>query len=194
MDLAGRWPLDTHLDVRDELLAAWGDPRRGYHDLRHLAEVLDRLADLGCDDDVVLLAAWFHDGVHDGAADDEERSAAWAERALPSDLAPEVARLVRMTGRHRPAPGDRRGQLLSDADLAILAAPADRYATYVSDVRREYAAVPDDDFARGRAAVLTDLLAKDALFHTDTAHVLWEERARANVTVELATLRVAGPG
>ncbi|WP_432477535.1 HD domain-containing protein [Nocardioides sp. GXQ0305] len=188
MDLAGRWPLETHLDVRDELLAAWAGPDRGYHDLRHLAEVLDRLTDLGSDDDVVRLAAWFHDGVHDGAADDEERSAVWAERVLPAGLGREVGRLVRTTERHRPDEGDERGRLLSDADLAILAAPPGRYAEYVADVRREYAAVPDDDFARGRAAVLADLLAKPSLFHTDTARRLWEDRARANVTAELARL------
>ena len=187
-DLAARWPLDTHLDVRDELLAAWGGPRRAYHDQRHLEEVLDRLDELGCDDVVVLLAAWFHDGVHEGAADDEERSAAWAEHTLPRDVAPEVGRLVRMTARHRPGADDLRGQLLSDADLAILAAPAVRYAEYVADVRHEYAAVPDADFARGRAAVLRDLLAKESLFHTGTARELWEERARGNVTAELAAL------
>ena len=34
------WPLSTHSDVRDELLAAWD--RDGYHDLLHLTEVLDR--------------------------------------------------------------------------------------------------------------------------------------------------------
>ena len=187
-DLAERWPLDTHLEVRDELLAAWGGPARSYHDLRHLAEVLDRLADLRCDEVVVLLAAWFHDAVHDGAPDDEERSAAWAERVLPSGLAPEVGRLVRMTERHRPDPGDRPAELLSDADLAILAAPAARYAEYAADVRREYAAVPDADFSRGRAAVLADLLGKESLFHTDRARELWEERARANVTAELSRL------
>jgi predicted metal-dependent HD superfamily phosphohydrolase len=188
MDLAARWPLASHLDVRDELLAAWAGPGRSYHDRRHLAEVLDRLGDLGCVDEVVLLAAWFHDGVHGGAEDDEERSAAWAERALPVEVAPEVARLVRMTARHRPDADDHRGQLLSDADLAILAAPPERYAAYVRDVRREYAAVPEADFARGRAAVLRDLLAKDTLFHTPTARRLWEARARANVTAELSSL------
>ncbi len=187
-DLPGRWPFAGQVDLRDELLAAWAEPGRRYHDRRHLAEVLDRLAELGCDDVTVLLAAWFHDAVHVGAPDDEERSAAWAERALPVDVAPEVARLVRMTERHRPAADDPRGQLLSDADLAILAAPAERYADYVADVRQEYGAVPDDDFARGRAAVLRDLLAKNSLFHTAAARDLWEDRARANVTAELAHL------
>lgn len=191
-DLADRWPLATHLDVRDQLVEAWAEPGRRYHDQRHLAEVLDRLVELGCDDVTVLLAAWFHDAVHEGARDDEERSAAWAESALPDDVAAEVGRLVRMTARHRPTADDLRGQLLSDADLAILAAPPDRYADYVRDVRQEYAAVPDDDFARGRTAVLRDLLDKDSLFHTASARELWEERARANVSAELARLAPLG--
>ena len=188
MDLAARWPLGTHLDVRDALLAAYAEPDRHYHDRRHLAEVLERLAELGCEDDVVVLAAWFHDAVHDGAAGEEERSAAWAERVLPPEVAGEVGRLVRVTERHRPEADDERGQLLSDADLAILAAPPERYDGYVRDVRVEYADVPDDDFDRGRAAVLRDLLAKDTLFHTASARERWEDRARANVADELATL------
>ena len=192
MDLADRWPLTSHLDVRDDLLAAWGAPGRRYHDRRHLGEVLDRLAELGCEDAVVLLAAWFHDAVHEGDRDDEERSAVWAERALPDDVAPEVARLVRMTERHRPADDDPRGQLLSDADLAILAASPERYAEYVRDVRAEYAAVPDEHFARGRTAVLGDLLAKESLFQTASGRERWEEAARANVSAELATLRGSG--
>ena len=191
MSLAERWPLDGRDHVRDELLAAWGAPERGYHDLRHLTEVLDRLSELGCEDLLVLLAAWFHDAVYEGAPHDEERSARWALTALSGDVGHEVARLVRVTADHRPAPDDRRGQLLSDADLAILAAPAERYAEYVRDVRQEYAAVPDADFARGRAAVLRDLLAKESLFHTATARGLWEDRARANVTAELVDLERA---
>jgi predicted metal-dependent HD superfamily phosphohydrolase len=186
--LADRWPLPTHLDVRDELLAAYGSPGRSYHDLRHLTEVLDRLDDLACSSGPVMLAAWFHDAVYDGGADDEERSATWASRALPADLGPEVSRLVRLTADHRPADDDPAGQALCDADLAILASPADRYAEYARDVRREYAQVPDADFARGRSAVLADLLAKQALFQTARGFELWEVAARRNVAAELARL------
>lgn len=187
-DLAGRWPLTDHTDLRDELLAAYGTGR-GYHDLRHLAEVLDRLADLGCDDVEVLLAAWFHDAVYDGRPGDEERSAQWAERSLPADLATGVARLVRVTERHDPAPDDEPGQLLCDADLAILAAPADRYAEYAADVRAEYAHVADADFAAGRGAILAELLSRPTLFATGRARELWEPAARDNVAAELARLR-----
>jgi predicted metal-dependent HD superfamily phosphohydrolase len=195
-DLPARWPLAGDESVRDELLAAYADPTRGYHDTRHLAEVLDRLdelADAGTSFDrvPVVLAAWFHDGVYDGRPAAEERSAAWAESALAGadpDLVAEVARLIRLTETHRPAPDDRNGSALSDADLAILAAPEHRYAEYVADVRREYAHVSDDDFRAGRAAVLRDLVSKPRLFHTAHAAERWEPAARANVEAELSRL------
>jgi predicted metal-dependent HD superfamily phosphohydrolase len=193
-DLADRWPLGEDLTgVRDDLLAAYGTDR-GYHDLRHLTEVLDRVDELATagvafDRDQVSLAAWFHDGVYDGQVGAEERSAQWAERALAGrpEVA-EVARLVRLTETHRPADDDANGCVLSDGDLAILAAPAARYAEYVADVRQEYARVPDDLFRQGRAAILRDLLAKPALFHTAYAMEHWEPAARANVDAELARL------
>ena len=192
-DLAGRWPLADLPEVRDVLLAAYATGR-GYHDTRHLAEVLDRVEELRgagetFEHDAVALAAWFHDGVYDGQPGAEERSAQWALDALgPRPIAAEVARLVRLTETHRPEDGDRNGCVLSDADLAILAAPAARYGEYVADVRHEYADVPDDLFAAGRAAVLRDLLTKPALFHTAHARAHWEAAARANVEAELSTL------
>lgn len=195
-DLATRWPLDGAESVRDELLEAWAGPTRGYHDLRHLTEVLDRLdelADAGTSFDrlPVSLAAWFHDGVYDGRPDAEERSAAWAETALAGqdpELVAEVARLVRLTGDHRPDDDDANGCALSDADLAILGASPMRYAEYVADVRREYAHVPDADFRAGRATVLAELLAKPDLFHTAHARDRWEVVARVNVQAELSRL------
>ena len=198
MDLLARWPLPEHPDLAERLVAAYGEERRGYHDLRHLTEVLDRLDELAAagtsfDPVVVRLAAWFHDAVHDGRPGDEERSARWAEQALAgAAVAPpvvaEVARLVLMTEHHDPAPDDADGAALSDADLAILAAPRERYADYVADVRLEYAHVSDRDFALGRTAVLRALLAADRLFRTDLGHERWEAAARRNVEADLAAL------
>ncbi|MDR7251833.1 putative metal-dependent HD superfamily phosphohydrolase [Nocardioides sp. BE266] len=186
VDLEHLWPLPDHGELRDELLSAWD--RDGYHDLTHLREVLERLDELGTDDITVVLAAWFHDGVYDGAADDEERSAQWAERALPTPYADEVARLVRMTVDHRPADDDPAGCALSDADLGILAAEPERYAAYVAGVRADFAHVADEDFRAGRLSVLQDLASKPSLFHSARARELWEARARANLDREIAEL------
>jgi predicted metal-dependent HD superfamily phosphohydrolase len=193
-DLAQRWPLAELADVRDELLAAYSDPSRGYHDTLHLSEVLTRLDELAeagivFDPDVAALAAWFHDAVYDGERDAEERSAVWAEEALiGTPYAAEVARLVRLTETHDPDPDDAAGQALCDADLAILATPRERYDRYVAGVRREFAHLTDDDFARGRAAVLHDLAGREQLFHSAYARQTWEPAARANLAAELARL------
>lgn len=196
-DLTSAWPLGSGTDVRDELLAAYGDPSRGYHDTTHLSEVLARVGTLAAagenfDRVAVDLAAWFHDSVYDGERDAEERSATWAEEALPSLLdqpaVAEVARLVRLTETHRPDEADTNGCVLSDADLGILAAPAERYAGYVEAVRTEYAHLDDETFTTGRRMVLTDLLAKPRLFHTRHAFEQWEAPARANATAELERL------
>ena len=192
MPLSERWPLPDATDLRDALLAAYAHPSRRYHDTRHLTEVLDRLDELPDRFErlAVTLAAWFHDGVYDGEPGAEERSAQWALDALDERdpaLAAEVARLVRLTETHRPADDDANGCALSDADLAILAAPPERYAEYVAAVREEYAHVPDDAFRAGRNAILADLLAKPRLFHTAYAREHWEAAARANLGAELAT-------
>ncbi|HEX6248240.1 MAG TPA: hypothetical protein VFZ64_10245 [Nocardioidaceae bacterium] len=199
-DHGQHWPplLAEHTDLRDDLLARHAEPHRGYHDTRHLAEVLERLDLLlarpeaaGVDRDAVVLAAWYHDAVYDGRPDDVDRSAALAEHTLtaagaPAELVAEVARLVRLTLEHRPAEDDLAGQVLCDADLAILAAGPERYGEYVAGVRREYSHLDEDTFRGGRAEILRALLDKPRLFHTAAARQWWEDEARANVTRELS--------
>jgi len=189
--LLARWAtLAVPLDGGD-LLRRWTEPHRRYHDVRHLAEVLAALDRLALDVPLeVSLAAWFHDAVHACAPDDEQRSADLALSTLDPVAgvdADEVARLVLLTATHDPAPGDPSGELLCDADLAILAADPDRYAAYARDVRAEYAHVPDADFARGRADVLRALVAPARIYRTPRARD-WEPAARANVAAELARL------
>jgi predicted metal-dependent HD superfamily phosphohydrolase len=192
-DPAERWPLTDLPEVRDALLAAYADPGRGYHDSRHLTEVLDRLDELApgvpFDRTVVALAAWFHDAVYDGERDAEERSAVWAEEALAgTPYADEVARLVRLTETHDAAADDPAGQALCDADLAILASAPERYDAYVAGVRREFAHLSGADFAAGRTAVLHGLAGRGALFHTAYGRRHWEPAARANLARELGSL------
>ena len=85
-----------------------------------------------------------------------------------------MSRLVRLTEHHDPTDDDLPGQVLCDADLAILAAPPERYDAYVTGVRRDYAYVSDPDFAVGRTAVLRDLASRGRLFHTAYAREHWE--------------------
>ncbi|WP_406409999.1 hypothetical protein OG923_15245 [Streptomyces halstedii] len=185
------------LPYADHLLERWGEPQRRYHTTAHLAQVLDHvdtLAGHAADPDVVRLAVWFHDAVYrPDRSENEERSAALAERALPEAGVPdaataEVARLVRLTVTHDPADGDRDGEVLCDADLAILASAPREYGAYAAQVREEYGFVPDDLFRAGRADVLRHLLGLPRLFRTPHGAAVWEPRARQNVTTELELL------
>jgi predicted metal-dependent HD superfamily phosphohydrolase len=204
--LAVDWlELGRRVGARDDvagaganLLGRWAEPHRAYHDLAHLAEVLERVDLLAAEADqadAVRLAAWFHDAVYDPtAADNEERSADLAATTLrrlrvDEPLVDEVARLVRLTATHGVADDDRDGAVLCDADLAVLASDELRYSSYVEGVRREYAHVDDGAFAVGRAQVLSTLLDRPVLFRTSHGRSVWEQRARANVTAELAQLR-----
>ncbi|MCX4447704.1 hypothetical protein [Streptomyces sp. NBC_01789] len=185
------------LPYADNLLARWAEPQREYHTTAHLAAVLDRidtLAGHAADADAVRLAAWFHDAVYrPDRSENEERSAVLAERALPEAGVPdavteEVARLVRLTVTHDPAAGDTNGEVLCDADLAILAAPPKEYAQYAAQVREEYGFVPEEAFREGRAAVLRQLLGLPRLFRTPYGTAEWEPRARQNLLTELELL------
>ncbi|WP_406415252.1 hypothetical protein [Streptomyces sp. NBC_01614] len=181
----------------DNLLTRWQEPQRHYHTLTHLTAVLDRIDELtehADDPDVVRLAAWFHDAVYfPDRSENEERSARLAERALteagvPAERTAEVARLVRLTVTHDPAPDDPDGQVLCDADLAILAAPPSAYAAYTAAVREEYHFVPNDAFREGRAAILRQLLDLPRLFSTPYGREKWEATARYNLAAELEML------
>ncbi len=198
-DAIARWERDFPglSALGQELVRRYGSVSRSYHDARHLLEVLDAvdaMADEAVDAEAVRFAAWFHDAVYDvRTADNEERSAELVEAVLPTydvdeTTVVEVARLVRLTESHDPLPGDANGEVLCDADLAILASNPDRYATYVAGVRAEYRHVDDATFATGRSAVLRQLLGLPSLFRTRHGQTTWEARARANVTAELDEL------
>ncbi|MFJ5777542.1 hypothetical protein [Streptomyces sp. NPDC093094] len=177
----------------DNLLTRWQEPQRKYHTLAHLVAVLDHVDTLeryATDADAVRLAAWFHDAVYlPDRSENEERSARLAERALteagvPAERTAEVARLVRLTVTHDPAEDDFDGQVLCDADLAVLASPPSAYAAYTAAVREEYHFVPGDAFRAGRSAVLSQLLELPRLFRTPYGREHWEATARWNLRGE----------
>ncbi|HEV2640300.1 MAG TPA: metal-dependent phosphohydrolase [Actinocrinis sp.] len=186
-----------------DLIARYQENHRHYHTtehLRHILGTLDRLGEAAPDPDAVRYAAWFHDVVYDIAADsplsNEERSARLAEnvlKAMHADpaLITETGRLVRVTADHRPDTRHVNGQILCDADLAILGADPDDYLRYCAQVREEYRVYPDDQFRPGRTAVLRTILDRPAIFRTGAGRDLFEDAARRNIKAEID--RLAGP-
>ena len=204
-------PRDT-----EDLLARWSEPHRTHHDVVHAGAVVAsvrRLAPVAGLSErgtaVALLAAAAHDVVHDGrAGEDEEASARWLAAAgsragVPAADLEQAVAAVRATARHTcDADGEGASDAVTavvlDADLDVLAAPAPAYDAYVARVRAEYAQVVEEDWRRGRAAVLRGLLARERLFLVDEAHGdggrAREDAARANLARELAALDVGAGG
>ena len=197
--LLRRWNelLPGQEDLGRDLLERWGEPHRHYHGPGHLLAVLEALEQLtppaasAPRPRAVWLAAWFHDAVYNGRPGvDEQESADLAADWLPAagcsgEERAEVVRLVLLTATHSPGPEDRAGALLCDADLSVLGGTPAEYRSYVRDVRKDYAHVPDADFAAGRTAVVGRLLALDPLYRTPAAREKWLERARQNLSAEL---------
>jgi len=172
----------------DALVAAYTSPERHYHTLAHVGACLslfDGARELAGDADEVELALWLHDVVYTSrASDNEERSAAWAGALLRDGggerHAPAVERLILAT-RHRDEPDTGDAALVRDIDLAILAAPPAEFDAYERAIRAEYAWVPDADFRRARAELLSGFLARKPLYLTRHFQARFDSRARANL-------------
>ncbi|MGH7512209.1 MAG: HD domain-containing protein [Gemmatimonadales bacterium] len=180
----------------DALIAAWSEPGRHYHDVRHLEDCLTQLDDLEVDRatrDILEMALWFHDAVYEPrATDNEERSARWAAEGLaaagvPTAAVMQVVRLVRLTHAHGPA-SDEAGRLMCDIDLSILGRPAEVFDEYERRIRAEYAWVPEVAFRHGRTRILEGLLQRVSLFQTETFRRRFESSARSNLHRALAAL------
>jgi predicted metal-dependent HD superfamily phosphohydrolase len=197
-ELLERWnaTLPRQPELGQQLITRYNEPHRHYHTTQHLLQVLTMIDQLADDHDLFLvqLAAWYHDAVYAipaGQVSNEEASARLVLRELSwvgleqEDLN-QVARLVRLTETHLPGPRDPEGELLCDADLAILASDPADYADYVAAVRAEYAQLPEEEFLAGRLAVLTELADRE-IFRTAKGRRL-TDAARTNLATEMSAL------
>ena len=197
-------------ELGESLLQAWEQPHRAYHHSGHLSQMLSDLDHLythraqGSTPLALILAAWFHDAVYEGAPGEDERR---SEQLASASLEPLVAAgllteqelqmvslLVRATATHElpESAGLPAGyksaniQLFLDADMAILAADSARYRRYLRGVRSEYSHFDDEAFRTGRTTFLRSILGRERIFLSEEAFKLWEEPARANLRAELS--------
>ena len=198
-------------ELGESLLQAWEQPHRAYHHSGHLSQMLtdlDRLyahrAQAGSTPLALILAAWFHDAVYEGApGEDERRSEQLAGTSLEplvaagllsTDELQMVSLLVRATATHElpesaelPAGYEVTDiEFFLDADMAILAADSVRYRRYLHGVRSEYSHFDDEAFRTGRTTFLRSVLGRERIFLSEEALTLWEEPAQANLRAELS--------
>lgn len=180
-----------------DLARRYAEEARVYHTLEHAWRVVqhvNRLAPYAANLMNVQLAAWFHDAIYEPrATDNVEQSATYATAVLkpwdqPQSRISEVQRLILLTKNHRTVENDSDGQVLLDADLAILGAPPAAYARYAAAIRREYSRVSDRDYGSARVTILRQFLERPFIYYTLPMRRQREQRARANLRAEIERL------
>lgn len=204
--LGAQAPASSCDAAAQELAQAWMEPGRFFHNLEHLKTLLeniDFMAQTARNPDALRLAAWFHgvrfdvsaqavaqakDGldIHAGAL---KAQGVLTSLGMPQPQVQRVVGLIESLEGHRGDPDDIDAQVLSDADLSILAADPEDYLDYMCQLRREYSAYDDAEFVSARSQVVSALLARRQLFWTHAASA-WEELARENLRAELERLQM----
>jgi predicted metal-dependent HD superfamily phosphohydrolase len=184
-DLLSAWSVDSILaeQALEDVVQHYSGPGRFYHTLDHIQNVLETVETLrahAANLNAVKLAAWLHDVIYDSkASDNEERSARYAERLCEKLSIPDgrlVAALILKTKTHDGDDAD--SQVLTDADLAILAETESVYRRYAEQIRQEYAWVPEPEYRAGRRRILEHFLNKSRIYHFLSS---LEDRARRNI-------------
>lgn len=182
-------------ELPGQLLNAYSEPHRHYHNGAHIAEclkLLDRYSREAERPDEIELAIWFHDAVYETRkSDNEEASAEWAQVALKSaglaqDLVGRVVEMVLATKNHVGPNGDV--QIMLDIDLSILGADPEAFRAYDEAIRKEYFWVPMADYRAGREKVLRSFLTRPSIFNTGQFRAAFEIRARENLSAALKGL------
>ena len=79
-------------------------------------------------------------------------------------------------------------ELFLDFDLGILGTSQAEYDTYAEKIRKEYSHYTEDEYCRGRIAVLQRFLNRERLYFTDHFYEKYEGMARGNIDGEINSL------
>jgi predicted metal-dependent HD superfamily phosphohydrolase len=193
-------------------------PGRAYHNWDHIQACLEELdpcellagifapppaqlpQDGGRGPKVLELALWFHDAIYDPRrADNEERSADLAvslggNMGIDRDSLDACGRLVLATkhfgGEEKAAgrPALEAENLIRDIDLAILGQSRPVFEAYEAAIREEFSFVAEGEYRTKRSSVLRSFLERPAIFLTARHALLYEGRARDNLSRLIASL------
>ena len=184
--------------VFEKMHSAYAADSRHYQNAMHIEDCLcklDRFQAYAANPALIALALFYHDIVYDSRrADNEERSAVWAQEdlsaaALDTAAIQNIHDMIRATQTHQGADADT--QLLLDIDLSILGAEAEAFAAYDQAIQAEYAWVNAADYAAGRKKVLAHFLQRERIYLTPVIAAAYEQQARHNLSQALARLNAS---
>ncbi|PFG16639.1 putative metal-dependent HD superfamily phosphohydrolase [Propionicimonas paludicola] len=184
--------LPLHPMLGEGVITRLCDPRRSFHDARHLRSCLAALDQLDGAERAEYLALWYHNVTTTGTRGRHEQASAavaatelfgvglpWVEVGL-------VARLVLVTADHHPRPEIPGSDRVCDADLAGLAAPFELVEAGFQERRAEMTDLSEPERDAYLRTWIEGMLARDRIFHTAHGYATWEQPARENLISLLA--------
>lgn len=196
LDLMNKLGIDNNKEVFDNLLAAYSEKHRYYHNTQHIDAVLkhlDETKNLAENPIELEIALWFHDAVYKPfSSSNELDSADWAARFLQKNgrnqkLIDNVHALI-MATLHTHNSTAEDDQLIVDIDLTILGASDQVYDVFEENVRKEYKWVPWLIYRKKRKAILEGFLNRERIYNTDFFYKKLEQQARENMQRTILTL------
>ncbi len=177
-----------------ELTRHYLEPHRRYHNLAHIAHMLQGAMQAAESmgqklTDEQIFAIWFHDAIYDPrASDNEEKSAELAVKLLtaegwPRERIETVRKIVLDTKHHEPHLEPSKAVI--DADLQTLALPWEGYNKIGQLIRQEYTHVSDADWKKGRSGFFQVWLDRKQIYYTPWGAKL-EKQARENLARTIA--------
>ena len=188
-------------DVFDDLDQRYREPHRRYHNWDHidrLIKLFDAHLDECFDRPATELAIWFHDAIYlpgnpNNEAESERLLRAQTHRMMIDPVRVESAAMLidaTLPGSNKledhPHPD---APLIKDLDLSILGSDSATYDDYAKAIAVEYSKLPPRMFASGRVRILEQFVEKAQIFSTELFVAAFEERARANLSREIVTLK-----
>lgn len=158
---------DYHIRIKiEDVLELWNASHRAYHTETHLRDLLEQINAypnlLKKDQDILSLAAVFHDIIYEPQrSDNEERSAQFLLDHASKPCKPEIHQVVQMirdTADH--VPKSPLSIIFCAMDMSIVLMPYEKLLEWEKGIRHEYSYLPLEHYKQRRIAFLNSMCAK----------------------------------
>ena len=183
----------------EELVKAYNEKHRGYHNSSHINAVLtefSEVTDLADDAAAIELALWFHDAIYKiRSTINEKESADWAAKFIRENSGTvEFSKVVHsliMATEHNFLPMKNDEKIIVDVDLSILGSPEEKYWEFEDNIRKEYKIIPWFIYRKKRIALLEYFLNRDHIYSHDYFREKYQVQARENLTKAIDKLQLS---
>ena len=185
------FPTETLQKNWEDLETAYSSNSRHYHNLNHLAELMDCFETYNSNlqfPDEVLYALFYHDYIYSSTRNDNElKSAEYAIELLPenSTVNKQIIFDMILSTKDHVCIGVEDEKWLIDFDLKVLAKAPEDYKIYANQIRKEFSIYPDLLYNPGRKKALKHFLEKEFIYQTDIFRKDFELKARINIQEEI---------